>query len=698
MSDKRFLGNIITPTPTAPAGPFQDGAASGTWSLQEAFSYVKAGLWPTAGNQKPLIEDVFSTYLYTGNGSTQTITNGIDLAGEGGLVWVKDRGVVRDHVLSDTERGGSVVLNSNTTDAQSSYGSAGFTFNSDGFTLGNTITINRDTNTFTSWTFRKAPRFFDCVEYTGDGNGTSFNHDLGVAPAVVIVKATSGVDGWIVYHHSISAPTSNYLRLDLTNASAALYNWISVSDTSVTFPLGYGPTASSGTQYVAYLFAHDPLGPSGDGSDGLIACGSYTGNGSSNGPEIDLGWEPQWVLVKAATGGAEEWFLYDSMRGWLSNATAVLGNKALRPNDSAVEWDNDFSPYITSTGFELNSSSSRTNASGVTYIYIAIRRGPMRAPESGTEVFAPVKRLEVSTDIMPTNTGFATDLVIHKPRITGSAPWFLASRLQGDDIALSSNSTAAEASYAAIIGDGFWKFDSNDGAYIGSGGYYNNSGNTSPNVSYSFLRAPSFFDVVAYTGNGIAGRTVPHNLGVAPEMMIVKNRSGSSSWIVYHFGLNNNVVPEQYYLPLESTSPESQLILFNNTAPTSTDFTVHSSTSVNGSGSNYVAYLFSTLAGISKVGFYTGNGSSQTINCGFTTGARFVLIRRYNSSGGDWYVWDTAQGIVTGDDPNLSLNTTAAVEPSNDSIDLDSSGFIVNQVGANNINVSAARYIFYAVA
>jgi hypothetical protein len=91
MSDKRFPANIISSTPVEPSGSFEDSSASGTWSLQEAFSYVKAGLWPTAGNQKPLIEDVFSTYLYTGNGSTQTITNGIDLAGEGGLVWSKAR-------------------------------------------------------------------------------------------------------------------------------------------------------------------------------------------------------------------------------------------------------------------------------------------------------------------------------------------------------------------------------------------------------------------------------------------------------------------------------------------------------------------------------------------------------------------------------------------------------------------------------
>ena len=97
------------------------------------------------------------------------------------------------------------------------------------------------------------------------------------------------------------------------------------------------------------------------------------------------------------------------------------------------------------------------------------------------------------------------------------------------------------------------------------------------------------------------------------------------------------------------------------------------------------------------MGNYTGNGSTQTINCGFTTGARFVLIKRTDSTG-DWYVWDSARGIVAGNDPHLSLNTTTAEVTTNDSVDADSSGFIVNQLAATNVNVNAATYIFLAIA
>ena len=118
---------------------------------------------------------------------------------------------------------------------------------------------------------------------------------------------------------------------------------------------------------------------------------------------------------------------------------------------------------------------------------------------------------------------------------------------------------------------------------------------------------------------------------------------------------------------------------------------------ISGAGILYVAYLFASCPGVSKVGSYTGNGSSQTINCGFTGGARFVLIKRTDSTGA-WYVWDSARGIVAGNDPYLLLNSTAAEVATDDSLDTNSTGFIVNQDAATNINVSSASYIFLAIA
>lgn len=130
---------------------------------------------------------------------------------------------------------------------------------------------------------------------------------------------------------------------------------------------------------------------------------------------------------------------------------------------------------------------------------------------------------------------------------------------------------------------------------------------------------------------------------------------------------------------------------------TSATFSLGTAVAVNGSANTFVAYLFASCPGVSKVGSYTGNGSSQTINCGFSGGARFILIKRTNTIG-DWYVWDTARGIFIATDPHLSLNTTAAEVSTDDSIDADASGFIVNQLVSTNINVTSATYIYLAIA
>jgi hypothetical protein len=110
-----------------------------------------------------------------------------------------------------------------------------------------------------------------------------------------------------------------------------------------------------------------------------------------------------------------------------------------------------------------------------------------------------------------------------------------------------------------------------------------------------------------------------------------------------------------------------------------------------------VAYLFATCPGVSKVGGYTGTGTTQTINCGFTGGARFVLIKA-TSTTGDWYVWDSARGIVAGNDPYLLLNSTAAEVTTTDWVDTAATGFELSNAGGNLANSSGVSYIFLAIA
>jgi hypothetical protein len=209
-----------------------------------------------------------------------------------------------------------------------------------------------------------------------------------------------------------------------------------------------------------------------------------------------------------------------------------------------------------------------------------------------------------------------------------------------------------------------------------------------------FKRAKGFFDVVAYSGDNSDG-TKPHSLGVTPELILTKIRSGAGPWIVTNKDLSN---PLTKYLNLQDTSAELSTQWM--TALPDEDnlyYNLGGYTNVNESGQTYISYLFATLAGISKVGSYTGNGSNQNIACGFSGGARFVMIKRTDSTG-DWYIWDSTRGIVAGNDPHLSLNSTAAEVTSDDSIDPVSTGFTVNQVSATNINVSSGEYIFLAIA
>jgi hypothetical protein len=289
----RWPGGIIRKTPVTPAGPLQNGAAPGMWTLAEAAFWTKQGLWPTQGNTLA-VEDVFSTYLYTGNGSTQTITNGVNLSGQGGLVWVKSRTNAGFNGLTDTVRGVGQNLYTNSTLAQFFDGSSLTAFTSSGFSLGNDAFMNGNGQNYASWTFREAPNFFDVVTYTGNGSASqAIAHNLGSVPGCIIIKRTNATGDWPVYHRGNEFAPSEGLALNLTATTTSTYRSLNSVPTATEFVVGAGvnPVNASGGTYVAYLFAHNTA------SDGIIQCGSFTTNGSGQ-ATVTLGWEPQWVFFK----------------------------------------------------------------------------------------------------------------------------------------------------------------------------------------------------------------------------------------------------------------------------------------------------------------------------------------------------------------------------------------------------------------
>ena len=244
---------------------------------------------------------------------------------------------------------------------------------------------------------------------------------------------------------------------------------------------------------------------------------------------------------------------------------------------------------------------------------------------------------------------------------------------------LDTHRSAAE--YANSAG---YNMQSNEGWYVG--------GSTSGYMSWMWRRAPGFFDVVAYEGDGLSGREIPHNLGVAPEMMWFKSRSNDKTWSVYSSPLGAG---KEMALNLDRAAAGTNF--FASTEPGSNVLTVGGASEVNATGWTYIAYLFASVPGISKVGSYTGNGELQVIDCGFDLSGqstRGLLIKRTDSTGDwAWFYPHESNGMNLA--YRLHLNDTSAGVRQND-VDAGFGGFRLQPTAPENI--LGAEYIFYAIA
>jgi hypothetical protein len=347
----------------------------------------------------------------------------------------------------------------------------------------------------------------------------------------------------------------------------------------------------------------------------------------------------------------------------------------LLANSSAAEYNSIEAVQLQATGFKIDGTTGGAfNGSGNNYIYIAIRR-PMKTPESGTEVFAAA---DANSGTNPNfYSGFPVDVSIRKFLTNSTQSPELETRLTNKK--LETAQTAAENA----TDSGWW--DWQDGV--------SSSGHGTGTFAWMFKRATGFFDVVAYTGDGSA-RTINHNLGVVPELVITKRRDSSSfgDWSVWHEALADNK-----YIRLNSANGVRTGEMIDESENTSSVFGLTDGAEWNLNTGTFIAYLFATLAGVSKVGSYTGTGSDLNVDCGFSAGARFILIKRTDSTG-DWYVYDSVRGIVAGNDPYLLLNSTAAEVTSTDYIDPLNAGFTVTSSASSTVNVSSGSYIFLAIA
>jgi len=637
------------------------------------------------------IEDVFSTYLWTGNGTSgQTINNGIDLSGKGGLMWMKPRTSTSGYSaywnrnqLYDTVRGIDQLLSSNTTDAQGTVGNLVTSVTSTGFTIGAAGPLDFASVDYVGWSFRKQPKFFDVVTYTGNSaNGQAISHNLGSVPGCIITKSTSNTRAWWTYHRSTS---DGVMALNTTAAKDTAYAYsyfgndtILVPPTSTQFTVGYNSGMNQGGEtYVAYLFAHDAGGFGLTGTDNVISCGSVSVTNSTQ--SVSVGYEPQWILWKKSSG-IGSWWMFDTMRGLVVDNGSGTGDKALYAELSNAE-TGTYGIDPTATGFQLSAGWGAGD-----YIYIAIRRGPMKVPTSGTSVYNAVSRTGTSANATVTGASFAPDITVIAGQSNSSGKTWV-DKLRGPNKALLSAYTNAEQTTTDWV-TGFTNTGFTLGADTSGADYVNKSPKTY--INWMFGRAPSFFDEVCYTGTG-STLTLNHNLGVVPELMIGKSRSAAgTNWAVYTTSQGTNSCYLNRDIAFGNNSDWS-------TAPTATQFTVPSGADLNISSQTQVMYLFATCAGVSKVGSYTGNGSTQTINCGFTGGARFVLLKA-TSTTGNWMVYDTARGMTTLTDPFLSLNSTSAETATLGACTTVSTGFAVNESILAGVNTNGVSFVYLAIA
>jgi len=326
--------------------------------------------------------------LYAGTGTTQNITNGVvGQSFQPDLVWIKNRSSANSHQLSDSVRGVNLGLASDLTIDE--YTGNINAFNSNGFqTTGATNATNASGQTYVAWQWKaggtavtntagtissqvsaNTTSGFSIVTYTGNGTGgATVGHGLGVVPAMIIIKNRTTTPDWLVYHQNANAtPQNGGMFLNRTDAFVTDSNYFNnTAPISTRFTIGTNDRANTNTNnYVAYCWA--PIA-------GYSAFGSYTGNGSTDGPFLYMGFRPRFYMYKRADS-TSNWVIMDTSRNPFNTA-----GKWLYPNLSNAEndvvatdqWD------FLSNGLKVRSNGSATNASGGTYIYAAFAENPFK--------------------------------------------------------------------------------------------------------------------------------------------------------------------------------------------------------------------------------------------------------------------------------------------------------------------------------
>jgi len=324
--------------------------------------------------------DYFNTKLWTGDGNTTQAITGVNFQPD--LVWEKGRSLVSGNLFFDAIRGANVALVANNSNAEVSVSGYINSFDSDGFTVGNDGAVNGSGDTYVAWNWlasnttasntdgsitstvsANTTSGFSIVSYTGTGSNATVGHGLGAVPKVIIIKDRTTAYGWSVYHAGVG--NTAYLRLDKTDATTTDSTfWQNTTPTSSVFSIGTSVLNNTNTDnHIAYCFAE---------KKGYSKFGSYTGNGSTNGPMVYTGFKPAFLIVKRYDS-TNNWYMYNNKVNPFNETNRPL--KADTSEDEATIFGGNELDFL-SNGFKLKDTINGANGSGASYIYMAFAESP----------------------------------------------------------------------------------------------------------------------------------------------------------------------------------------------------------------------------------------------------------------------------------------------------------------------------------
>lgn len=679
--------------------------STGEWRYNTTTNLVEfwdGGQWRQLQSEDfpPIPSEHFNVVTWTGNGSSQSIT-GVGFQPD--WVWGKERSNTSSNELLDTTRGATNYISTNLTNAQGTSGQGLQSFDADGFTVGNDGAWNQNGETYVAWCWKanggttssntdgsitstvqaNTKAGFSIVKYTGDGtSGSTVGHNLGITPEVVIYKRIDASASWIF--KSTLLNTDDYLAVNLTDQvfSDSGVFWNGTAPTSTVFTLGNSASvnASSG-DYIAYCFTPKA---------GYSKFGSYTGNGSTNGPIVNTGFEPAFLMTKQ-TNTTSNWVIVDNKR-----STTNPRNKGLRPNTTDSEstvGDNMVVDFLTN-GFQLKQTSG-ANDNGGTFIYIAFGSDASAAPALANSFTTNLYTGNSGTQIL--GTGFQPSLVWIKDR-SNTRDHNLTDSVRGvtHPIYMTTGAQLTNSTFLTSFNtDGFslgnqaasnenledfvaWSWKANPIPNI------NTDGDTQTIVS---ANSAAGFSIASYTGTGSV-QTVGHGLSAAPELIILKKISNTQNW---NTGSDEIGWTKYFDGPNTNGAAGTETTVWNDTAPTSTVVTLGGSNNTNANGENYIMYAWQSIAGFSKMGSYTGNGSTQSIT-GLGFQPSWLLIKNMDSARG-WQMFDSSRGA----NQLLFANSNSAESSESAGTSLssfDSDGFTVGS--GNGVNESGDTLLYMA--